>query len=209
MLCGAKEVVWCDGSEEEKERLTRLAIQSGEVEALDPVKWPGCLYARSTENDVARVEQLTYICTRSKEDAGNTNNWMDPKEAYQKLSEIFKGSMKGRTMYVVPYIMGIPKSPFNKIGIEITDSIYVVLNMRIMTRMGKVALQELGAEGKFTRGLHGKADLDDHHRFIYGAAGLRGLSFLHRPALISSSADEAMARYPASRAPPGERWDRA
>ena len=165
-LCQPDRVVWCDGTERERDELTRQAIGLGEVELLDPVKWPGCLYARSTENDVARVEQSTFICTRSKKAAGNTNNWMDPQEAYRKLSEIFKNSMKGRTLYVVPYIMGIPGSRFNKIGVEITDSIYVVLNMRIMTRMGTIALQELGAEGKFTKGLHGKADLDDHHRFI-------------------------------------------
>ncbi len=165
-LCQPDRVVWCDGSEQEKALLEVLALSTGEVEALDPVKWPGCLYARSTENDVARVEQLTFICTKREEDAGHINNWMEPSAAYQKLSEFFRGSMKGRTMYVVPYIMGIPKSPFNKIGIEVTDSVYVVLNMRIMTRMGKIALEELGAQGIFTKGLHAKADLDDRHRFI-------------------------------------------
>src|SRR3989338_1817238 len=150
-LCQPDNIHWCDGSEKEKKQLTALAIQQGEVEALDPKLWPGCLYGRSKENDVARVEHLTLICTRNQRDAGPTNHWMEPKEAYDKLSEIYRGSMKGRTMYVVPYIMGIPKSPFNKIGIEITDSVYVVLNMRIMTRMGKVALDELGASSHFNR----------------------------------------------------------
>jgi phosphoenolpyruvate carboxykinase (GTP) len=107
-------------------------------------KWPGCYYSRSDINDVARTEQLTFICSRAKEDAGITNNWMDPKEAYQKAGDIFRGSMKGRTMYVIPFIMGQPGSPFRKIGIQITDSRYVTLNMRIMTRMGTVALKDLG-----------------------------------------------------------------
>lgn len=165
-LCRPEKVFWCDGSEEEKKLLTKTALELGEVEALDAKKLPGCLYARSKEDDVARVEKLTFICTRSQRDAGPTNNWMDPKEAYQKLSEFFRGSMAGRTMYVVPYIMGIPGSSFNKIGIELTDSIYVVLNMRIMTRMGKVALDELENSPDFSRGLHSRADLDPNHRFI-------------------------------------------
>ncbi len=165
-LCKPEKVFWCDGSEDEKRRLTQTAIELGEVEALDPDKLPGCLYARSKENDVARVEKCTFICTNSQRDAGPTNNWMSPPEAYQKLSEIFRGSMAGRTMYVVPYIMGIPGSHFNKIGIELTDSIYVVLNMRIMTRMGQAALDELGDSPDFSRGLHGKADLDETRRFI-------------------------------------------
>jgi len=165
-LCAPDDVYWCDGSEAEKATLTKRAVERGEVEELDQKKLPGCLYAHSKEDDVARVEKLTYICTRAKKDAGPTNNWMDPQEAYGKLSEIFRGSMKGRTMFVIPYIMGIPGSPFNKIGIELTDSIYVVLNMRIMTRAGKIALDELGDSPVFTKGLHGKADLDQQHRFI-------------------------------------------
>jgi phosphoenolpyruvate carboxykinase (GTP) len=165
-LCQPDEIVWCDGSEEEKIRLTQQAIERGEVEELNQEKLPGCLYARSAENDVARVEHLTFICSRSQKDAGPTNNWMDPREAYKKLGDIFRGSMRGRTMYVVPFLMGIPGSPFNKIGIELTDSIYVVLNMRIMTRMGKVALDELGSSSDFTRGLHSKADLRVDRRYI-------------------------------------------
>ena len=123
-LCKPDNIFWCDGSEEEKKSLTKTAVQLGEVEELDQTKLPGCLYARSKENDVARVEKLTFICTASQRNAGPTNNWMEPKEAYQKLSDIFRGSMAGRTMYVVPYLMGIPGSKFNKIGIELTDSIY-------------------------------------------------------------------------------------
>ncbi len=165
-LCQPDKIVWCDGSEEEKIRLTRQAIECGEVEELNQEKLPSCLYARSAENDVARVEHLTFICSRSQKDAGPTNNWMDPREAYKKLGDIFRGSMRGRTMYVVPFLMGIPGSPFNKIGIELTDSIYVVLNMRIMTRMGKVALDELGSSSDFTRGLHSKADLRVDRRYI-------------------------------------------
>ena len=165
-LCEPDVIEWCDGSEAEKKRHVALAIKHGEVESLNPEELPGCLYARSAEHDVARVEHLTFICTSRKRDAGPTNHWMDPKEAYEKASAIFKGSMRGRTMYVVPFIMGIPGSSFNKIGVELTDSVYVVLNMRIMTRVGAVALKELGDSTNFTRGLHGKADLDPNRRMI-------------------------------------------
>ncbi len=165
-LCQPDTLYWCDGSEEEKNRLTKECLASGELEALDEKKWPGCYWSRSDLNDVARTEQLTFICTRSKNDAGITNNWMDPQEAYQKLGAIFQGSMKGRTMYVIPFIMGPAGSPFRKIGIQITDSRYVTLNMRIMTRMGAIALQDLGTSGEFTKCLHGKADLSPERRFI-------------------------------------------
>jgi phosphoenolpyruvate carboxykinase (GTP) len=165
-LCRPDSVYWCDGSEEEKNRLTRECLDSGELEELDQKKWPGCYYSRSDVNDVARTEQLTFICTRAKEDAGITNNWMDPKEAYQKVGGIFRGSMKGRTLYVIPFIMGQHGSPFRKIGIQLTDSRYVALNMRIMTRMGKTALEDLGTTGEFTKCLHGKADLNPNRRFI-------------------------------------------
>jgi phosphoenolpyruvate carboxykinase (GTP) len=165
-LCRPDSVYWCDGSEEEKNRLTRECLDSGELEELDQKKWPGCYYCRSDVNDVARTEQLTFICTRAKEDAGITNNWMDPKEAYQKVGGIFRGSMKGRTLYVIPFIMGQHGSPFRKIGIQLTDSRYVALNMRIMTRMGKTALEDLGTTGEFTKCLHGKADLNPNRRFI-------------------------------------------
>ena len=159
-------VLWIDGSEEEKEALMREAFSTGELIELNQDKLPGCVYHRTAQNDVARTEHLTFICTSRKDDAGPTNNWMSPGEAYAQLSGILKDSMKGRTMYIIPFIMGIPGSPFNKIGVEITDSIYVVLNMRIMTRMGAVAWKELGDNGEFTRCLHGKADLDLNKRFI-------------------------------------------
>ncbi|MHB9125876.1 MAG: phosphoenolpyruvate carboxykinase (GTP) [Armatimonadota bacterium] len=165
-LCQPDKVVWCDGSVEEKNRLEAEAVRTGEVMELNQDKLPGCLLHRTAENDVARTEHLTFICTSRKEDAGPTNNWMSPEEAYSKLGEIFRGSMKGRTMYVVPFIMGVPGSPFSKIGVELTDSIYVVLNMRIMTRMGQVALDELGDSDDFTKCLHSKHELDIDHRYI-------------------------------------------
>ena len=160
------QVVWIDGSEAEQERLTAEALASGELQLLNQAKLPGCVYHRTAINDVARVEHLTFICTTNKADAGPTNNWMAPAEAYQKLGVIFDGAMRGRTMYVIPYLMGVPGSPFSKVGIELTDSIYVVLNMRIMTRMGKVALDQLGDSPVFVKGLHSKADLNTERRFI-------------------------------------------
>ena len=159
-------VVWIDGSEEEKQRLTDEAVSTGEIRLLNQEILPGCIYHRSAENDVARVEHLTFICTKEKDDAGPTNNWMAPAEAYEKLGKLFDGSMKGRTMYVIPYLMGPPASEFSKVGIELTDSIYVVLNMRIMTRMGKVAMDYLEENGHFVKGLHSKLDLDPDKRFI-------------------------------------------
>jgi phosphoenolpyruvate carboxykinase (GTP) len=159
-------ILWIDGSEREKDELTREAFGTGELIELNQKELPGCVYHRTAVNDVARTENLTFICTSRKEDAGPTNNWMSPADAYEKLGAIFSGSMKGRKMYVLPFIMGIPGSPFNKVGVEITDSIYVVLNMRIMTRMGELAWKELGDNGVFTRCLHGKADLNLDRRFI-------------------------------------------
>ncbi|MDI6828374.1 MAG: phosphoenolpyruvate carboxykinase domain-containing protein, partial [Armatimonadota bacterium] len=165
-LCQPDKVVWCDGSEEEKERLTHEALGTGELVELNQEKLPGCVYHRTAKNDVARTEHLTFICTEKEEDAGPTNNWMSPKDAYTRLGKLFKGSMRGRTMYVVPFLMGIPGSPFSKVGIELTDSIYVVLNMRIMTRMGKMVLDELESIGDFTKCLHSKHELDINKRFI-------------------------------------------
>jgi phosphoenolpyruvate carboxykinase (GTP) len=160
------QIVWCDGSDEEQRRLTEVALAQGVLEPLNQEKLPGCYYSRSNPNDVARVEHLTFICTNTKEEAGPTNNWMAPADAYKKLSALFDGSMKGRTMYVVPYVMGPVGSPSSKIGIELTDSVYVVLNMRIMTRMGKQALDMLGDSGDFNRGLHCTLDINPERRFI-------------------------------------------
>jgi phosphoenolpyruvate carboxykinase (GTP) len=165
-MCGPDQIVWIDGSEDEKERLTREAVSTGEVIALDQERYPGCLYHRTATNDVARTENLTYICSKLHEDAGPTNNWMSPEEGYRRAREIFTGSMKGRTMYVIPFSMGPVGSPFSKIGVELTDSIYVVLNMRIMTRVGAAVLKQLGADGEFTKCLHGKAELDVKRRLI-------------------------------------------
>ncbi len=159
-------IVWCDGSEAEKARLTELAVATEVLEPLDPVKRPGCYLHRSNPNDVARVEHLTFICTPTQHEAGPTNNWMAPADAYAKLGALFEGSMRGRTMYVVPYCMGPIGSPFAKVGIELTDSVYVVLNQRIMTRMGQQALDMLGNSDDFNRGLHCTLDLDPEKRFI-------------------------------------------
>ncbi len=159
-------VVWCDGGDEEKDRLTKEAVDQKILEPLNQEKLPGCYLHRSNPNDVARVENLTFICTPTKDEAGPTNNWMDPKEAYAKLGKLFDGSMKGRTMYVVPYVMGPVGSRMSKIGIEITDSIYVVLNMRIMARMGRDALKMLGDSNDFNRGLHSVLDCNPERRFI-------------------------------------------
>jgi phosphoenolpyruvate carboxykinase (GTP) len=159
-------VVWCDGSEEEKTRFTDQAVAAGILTPLNPEKLPGCYYHRSNPNDVARVEHLTFICTKTKEEAGPSNNWMSPEDGYKKLSALFEGSMKGRTMYVVPYIMGPAGSAMSKVGVELTDSIYVALNMRIMTRMGQVALDMLGQSNDFNRGLHCTLDLNPERRFI-------------------------------------------
>jgi len=165
-LCQPDRVVWCDGSDEERQRLEQEAFSTGELIQLNQEKLPGCVYHRTAVNDVARTEHLTYICTSQKEDAGPTNNWMSPEEGYSRAKNIFRGSMRGRTMYVIPFSMGPVGSPFSKIGVELTDSIYVVLNMRIMTRMGKLVLDALGDDGDFTRALHGKAERDINRRLI-------------------------------------------
>ena len=160
------QVFWCDGSEAEKEHLTRAAVAAGVLLELDQRKLPGCYYHRSSVNDVARVEQSTFICTAAPEDAGPTNNWADPRTMYPKLHGLLAGAMRGRTMYVVPYLMGPAGSALTKVGVEITDSIYVVLNMRIMSRMGLEALEQLGESDDFNRGVHSTLDLDPEKRFI-------------------------------------------
>lgn len=165
-MCQPDDIFWCDGSEAEKEKLTRAAVQCGDLIPLNPQALPGCYLHRSALNDVARTENLTFVCTEEKEDAGPNNNWMAPAESYDRLAKIFSGSMRGRTLYVIPFLMGPHSSPFSKVGVQVTDSIYVVLNMGLMTRMGKVALDHLGDSDDFTRCLHGKADLDIERRFI-------------------------------------------
>ena len=165
-LCQPDRIYWCDGSEEEKERLTKEAVESGILIKLNQEKLPGCYLHRSNPNDVARVEECTFICTRTTEAAGPSNNWAAPGAMYEKLYGMLERAMKGRTMYIVPFLMGVPGSPHAKIGVEITDSIYVVLSMRIMTRMGKVALDQLGAEGVYTKGLHSMLDINPERRII-------------------------------------------
>lgn len=161
------KVVWIDGSEEQLEALRAEACSTGEMYKLNQEQLPGCYLHRTDPNDVARVENQTFICSRRKEDAGPTNNWWDPKEAYAKLSGLFDGAMKGRTMYIIPYSMGPIGSPFSKVGVELTDSIYVVLNMAIMTRMGIQAFEHLGdTSNDFVRGLHSKATLDAANKYI-------------------------------------------
>lgn len=164
--CKPDKIVWCDGSQQEKDRLIQEALRVGDLIELNQKKMPGCYLHRSAPNDVARTENLTFICCPNKDDAGPTNNWMDPREAYEKLGRIFDGSMRGRTMYVVPFLMGPQGSPFSKVGVQLTDSVYVALSLRIMTRMGKVALEHLGTSDDFTRGLHSRADLNIERRFI-------------------------------------------
>src|SRR5947208_3158570 len=165
-MCQSDEVVWCDGSEAERERLIRVAVQCGDLITLNQEKLLGCYLHRSALNDVARTENLTFVCTEQKEDAGSNNNWMVPAESYDRLSKIFSGSMRGQTLYVIPFLMGPLGSPFSKVGIQVTDSVYVVLNMRIMTRMGKTVLDHLGGSDDFPRCLHSKVDLDLDRRFI-------------------------------------------
>ena len=165
-LCQPDQVHWCDGSEAERDNLTNQAVAQGILVRLNQEKLPGCYYHRSNPNDVARVEQCTFICTQMQEEAGPTNNWMAPKAMYDKLRGLCAGAMKGRTMYVVPYLMGPAGSPLTKVGIELTDSLYVVLSMRIMARMGQVALEQLGDSDDFNRGLHCMLDLHPDRRFI-------------------------------------------
>ncbi|MBP1573659.1 MAG: phosphoenolpyruvate carboxykinase (GTP) [Oscillospiraceae bacterium] len=161
------KVVWIDGSAEQLQALRDEALSTGEMVALNQEKLPGCIYHRTDPTDVARVEDRTFICSRNKEDAGPTNNWCDPKEMYAKLTPMYDGSMKGRTMYVIPYSMGPIGSPLAKVGVEVTDSIYVVLNMDIMTRVGVKAFENLGDESDdFVRGLHARADIDPEKRYI-------------------------------------------
>ncbi len=166
-LCKPEKVVWIDGSEEQLNELRKKAVDSKELIELNQQKLKGCYLHRTKQNDVARVEDKTFICTKNKKDAGPTNNWCDPEEMYEKLRKLFDGVMKNRTMYIIPYSMGPIGSHMSKVGIEITDSIYVVLNMNIMTRMGKDAFLNLKEDSNdFVRGLHSKADIDPDNRYI-------------------------------------------
>ena len=160
------KVIWIDGSEEQLDEIRNEGFKTGELIKLNEEILPGCVYHRSALNDVARVEGRTFICCEKEEDAGPTNNWMAPDEMYAKLYEIYDGCMKGRTMYVIPYSMSVVGSPFAKYGIELTDSIYVVVSMDIMTRVGKNVFDALGDSNDFVRGLHSKADLDEEKRYI-------------------------------------------
>jgi phosphoenolpyruvate carboxykinase (GTP) len=165
-LCRPDRVYWCDGSEDEKERLTAQAVAEGVLTPLDQQKLPGCYHHRSAPGDAASAEERTFLCTKTRQEAGPTNNWMSPEEMYHRLYTLCDGAMRGRTMYVVPYLMGPPGSPLTRVGVELTDSLYVVLNMRIMTRMGRIAWRQLGTTGVFSRGLHSRLDLDPEHRFV-------------------------------------------
>ena len=158
------KIVWIDGSQEQIDALRAEACSTGELEKLNQELLPNCYLHRTAVNDVARVEDRTFICCEKKENAGPTNNWMDPKEMHEKLNKLYTGAMKGRTMYVIPYSMGVVGSPFAKYGIELTDSIYVVLNMCIMTRVGANVAALLGDD--FVKGLHAKADIDPENRYI-------------------------------------------
>ena len=160
------EVVWIDGSEEQLESLRKQACETGEMIKLNEEKLPGCYLHRTAINDVARVEGRTFICSRKEEDCGPTNHWMEPQAAYKMLFDIARGSYKGRTMYVIPYSMGPIGSPLAKIGLEVTDSIYVVLNMAIMTRVGQAVLDVLGDSEDWVKGLHCKCDIDEEKRYI-------------------------------------------
>lgn len=165
-LCKPSKVVWIDGSEEQLKALRDEAIASGEMTELNQEKLPGCLWHHTAKNDVARVENRTFICTETEEEAGPTNNWMEPDDMKAKLRPLFDGAMEGRTMYVIPYCMGPIGSPFSKVGYETTDSIYVVLNMDIMARIGTRAEEQLGDSNDFVRGMHAKAQIDEENRYI-------------------------------------------
>jgi phosphoenolpyruvate carboxykinase (GTP) len=159
-------VYWCDGSQAEFQSLQRELIASKELLPLNSQSFPGCVLSRSNPSDVARVEHVTFVCTQNKDDAGPNNHWMAPAQAHAHMDALFAGCMKGRTLYVVPYCMGPIDSPFSRCGVEITDSAYVVLNMQLMTRMGRPALERIARDGKFVKGLHSTGELDPKRRFI-------------------------------------------
>src|SRR5258708_29743404 len=161
-----EQIVWCDGSEEENTRMQQQMVREGNTLPLNEKTYPNCFLHRSDPSDVARTEKVTFICTREKKNAGPTNNWMAPAEAKKTLGGLFSGSMKGRTMYVIPYILGPAASPQSRIGVEITDSAYVVASVRVMSRMGKIALDRLGHSSGFLPGPNSLGDLDPERRYI-------------------------------------------
>src|SRR5271155_5008336 len=165
-LTQPQKIYWCDGSEAEFETLKRELVADKQLLPLNPQSFPGCVLSRSHPSDVARVEHLTFVCTKDKEDAGPNNHWIAPDQANAQMDALFAGCMKGRTLYVVPYCMGPIDSPFSRCGVEITDSAYVVLNMHIMTRMGRAALERITQDKTFVRGLHSTGDLNPERRFI-------------------------------------------
>ncbi|HWX81760.1 MAG TPA: phosphoenolpyruvate carboxykinase (GTP) [Steroidobacteraceae bacterium] len=165
-LTQPQKIHWCEGSEAEFHALEGELIAAQQLLPLNDQSFPGCVLSRSHPSDVARVEHLTFVCTKNREDAGPNNPWMDPKQAHAQMDALFAGCMKGRTLYVVPYCMGPIDSPFSRCGVEITDSAYVVLNMHLMTRMGRAALARIARDGSFVRGVHSTGDLDPKRRFI-------------------------------------------
>ena len=165
-LTQPEHIFWCDGSQSEYQALQRELIAAQELVPLNPQSFPGCVLSRSDPSDVARVEHLTFVCTHHEEDAGPNNHWIAPAQAHARMDALFAGCMKGRTLYVVPYCMGPIDSPFSRCGVEITDSAYVVLNMQLMTRMGRAALERISRDGKFVKGLHSTGDLNPKRRFI-------------------------------------------
>ena len=165
-LVAPEKIHWCDGSEEEKKVLIAEMLKTGDLLELNEKTHPNCFLHRSDPNDVARVEQLTFICSRLEDDAGPNNNWMNPAEAHAKIDALFERSMKGRTMYVIPYLMGPVGSPYARAGVEITDSPYVVLNMSIMSKIGDAAIAIINSSSKFVKGLHSVGELDPARRFI-------------------------------------------
>ncbi len=165
-LTEPQHIHWCTGSDAEYAELVAAMIETGTLSPLDQETHPGCYLHLSDPTDVARVEHLTFVCTKNEDDAGPNNNWIDPSEAHAKMDALFKGAMRGRTMYVIPYCMGPIDSPYSRCGVEVTDSPYVVANMKLMTRMGSAALGRIEREGKFVKGLHSTGDLDPERRFI-------------------------------------------
>ncbi|MGH8167847.1 MAG: phosphoenolpyruvate carboxykinase domain-containing protein, partial [Woeseiaceae bacterium] len=165
-LTQPEDIHWCNGSDAEFKRLINQMNRSGDLLELDQEGYPHCYLHRSDPSDVARVEHLTFVCTKNETDAGPNNNWLEPEQAHRKIDALFEGAMQGRTMYVIPYCMGPIDSPYARLGVEITDSPYVVVNMKLMTRMGSAALARIEKEGRFVKGLHSTGDLDPKKRFI-------------------------------------------